>query len=466
MLGRSDTLVVVLGDLIARAAIKGGRITSWQTQRRNPADDLVTSVELALDLEDGARGRTWIVAADLWSQPVAVDAAVARRVPRDRLAQFLCFEVEPLSGISASSGQAGVVELGGTDTESNYWVTEIDRTLLDQIESLVQSRRGRLAGLFHAAGPAAAVEAKLAKGASWWRIEVWPDLVACLAGQGGKVASRQVLPRSGAGDEWQSQVKPWLDQQAGGAHGEWWSMLPEAAPTSTLARPALVLNAQDPAQVRQWAEAWAAALSRAPGVPTIVPARKPMTQQTKRALTAGLAAATLLGCVGHYQLARWLNARATTSMQAQTAVFAGPTAQAKSAMEEIAKLTKSGDELVNKHKLLAAEMVRYREAASDQKQRMLRLLETLSKACGPNVLIHKIESERNQMRLSGRCINGLEANDMAQSLARELSKIGLLVSTPDKEAQQWFRDGKPHEFELVITDSLSASSSNSVPFQQ
>lgn len=465
MLGRSDILIFVLPELIARAQVKGGRITSWQSQRRNPADDLVTAVEMALDLEDGTRGRTWIVTADVWSQPVTVDGAIARRVPRDRLSQFLCFEVEPLSGISARSGQAGVADLGGSKTEANYWVTEIDRTILDQIEGLVQSRGGRLGGMFHAAAPSVPLAPNLAQGTSWWRIELWPDFVGFISGQAGKGVSRQIVPRSAAGDEWQSQVKSWFEQQSGSSTGEFWSLSGESPLLPGFARPELMLSAQEPAQTRQWADAWAAAIARSPGVPTIVPARKPLTQQSKRMLTAGLAAATLLGCVGHYQLSKWLNARATATMQEQIATFAGPTAQAKAARDEIAKATKDADDLSKKHAALIGEMDRFRAASSHQKQRMLRLLETLSVACSPNVVIHSIEGDRNQMRLFGRCINGLEANDVAQSLAYELSKIGLLVSTPDKEAQQWFRDGKPHEFELTISDSLSASSANPFPVQ-
>lgn len=452
MFGGSDNLIVITPDAVAAAIVRGGRVQTWHSQPRDPNADLVMAVEASLDLLASRLGRTWIVAADLWSQPVGVQTSVARRVPADRLAQFLCFEVEPLSGIAARSGQAGVVALAGTDSESMYWVTEIDRTLFEQIESLVQSRGGRLAGLLHPAGAPAPVQPGVAVGTAWWRIESWQEMIVCIAGLAGKETSRRVFPRSGLDSDWQVQAQGWLDQLPAAQHGEVLDFSGLPLPSLRSSTRPLELSLVDPTLWKSWIDACAATLARRNDVPTILPGRRPMSSQTKRLLVGGAAAAAVLGCFAHLQTMSVVNRMVGGQVQGQIAALTGPTAQAKAAEQEITKLTDDVKSLTGKHEALAAEILRFRAAAQSQQERMPRLLQTLSDVCGPEVLIHEIESERDQMRLVGRCVDGRQANAVAHSLARELAELGLTVSTPNKTAQNWFRDGTPHEFELTITD--------------
>lgn len=451
MFAAPDLLILITSRMAACATVRAGQVQAFAELPRDAAADLVTAVESALDLGDPAARRIWIATSEAWSQPITIQADVARRVPPDQLPHFACFEVEPFSGISPSQALAGVSPLPRSGPDPAYWVTEVELNTLEQIDGIIRARGKRLAGLVHLAGANRWLGATGPAGA-WNRLELWPDVAVCLAQRGHRDCRRQLFARGGA-QEWVAQAEAWFAQQGPAPAQELWNVAGEFEVPAGFSPPEWPSRSPEFDGLQDWAAAWGAALAERPDVPVLNPPAPPMTARAKRFITAGLAAAALLVCVAHYQITSWMNNSAANALNQPIAELTGPTQLATALRKANSEQTKALAELTEKEQALATELARFRHAAASQRQRIPELLAALSDACEPAVLVHKVENQGGELRVFGRCLDTRQANRVVQSLAGRLSPLGLTVSPPDKNATYRLQDGGPHEFEFVISDN-------------
>ncbi|WP_254508038.1 hypothetical protein [Anatilimnocola floriformis] len=460
MFGSSENLVIVTGSHVAIATTRGRAVRSFASQQREPNADVVMAVEAALSLAPSRLGKIWLLVTDVWSQPITIAADVARRIPAGRLAQFVCFEVEPLSGIAPPQGAAGVVSLPTTGRDPSFWVTEIDRTLLEQLSSLIESRGGKLAGLLHPAGAPQPILQPTQGQRQWQRIELWPDAVVCLAGTIGRAASRRVFSLNEL--DWERDAGTWFGVQLaahsrGDAASEPSLEVLTAGfgqlPTIAQGPRATVVSLDDAAQLQAWAGAWAGQLTVKDVVPIVTLPKPPMSARSKTFATAGLAAALLAICVSHYQFASQSNRQTVSKAQTETDLLTERQTRMQETVKEVNELRADQAKLQASQAKLVEEVALFKAATADQKKRIPELLKTLAEACSEQVLVHKIESDGRNIRVRGRCVAGQQADQLAEAIARKFAPYGLAVSLPDKQALKAQSDGGPHEFTFIISEA-------------
>lgn len=459
MASSTDTLILLTARSVAVAQVQRGRVVNVREQMRD-SNDLVQTVESALDLLSDRPKRTWILAADVWSQPVSIQADIARRVPAAQLAQFVCFEVEPLSGISPRQGMAGVTPLQQpVNGDPTYWVSEVDRTIFEQVESLVVSRGGTFGGLLHPAGAPSAIQGTTAT--RWRRVEVWPDTIVCLASQGKGIA-RHLIARDLMSDDWAVEARKWFDSHPSSEHDE---LLVVA--TDTAARRSNTLfpwrEVTIPESNSFWLAAWAPAFPKAVGLPRISIVRKGLPEQTKRLMSLAATVLILVGCISAYQAVGAFNQRLLAAMREETESLKGPAKQ----VEEIRKEVTTLETQIRTTEASEVELVNaiqaYKNETLNQKRRIPEMLDVLAEACGNDVLLQGIESEGKEIKIVGRCLDARRANDVARELAIRLNPLGLYVELPDKSATYRLRDGAPHDFEFIIKDESERPKMNDLP---
>lgn len=458
MFRSTDAVLFASPARIGLALVDRGRVLSFAQSPRDPGSDLVTAVEAALDLGEGYR-RLWVVAGDLWSQAVMVPAEVARRVPAAELPQFVCYEIEPLSGIPPSQGAAGVATLDRTPTDFSYWVVELDRNLFEQIEGLVRSRGAKFQGILHAAAAPASLGTPApatATGASHWRrVEIWPETVYCLASSAAG-CRWSLFPRTAGGEDWRDRVQSWL--AADGSEG--FSETVDAARDFDSAEFAAELGfptsiwGDDADLSAAWVAGWARALASGRcAAPLVAPPPRPMSLKTKRLFSAGAAAAVLLSCVGFYLYQGSSNKTALDDVRRRTAQALAPSRAAAEIRKAMAELEKQRADYAARDAKLEAAIQSVAKASDVHERRTAVLLATLAESCGGDVLLTHIDGDASRLIIAGRTLDPRRAMEVAEALAVKLAPLKMFVDLPAEAASRTRTEGGWYEFAFAISDA-------------
>lgn len=458
MFRSTDAVLFASPARIGLALVDRGRVLSFAQAPRDLGSDLVTAVEAALDLGEGYR-RLWVVAGDLWSQAVVVPAEVARRVPTAELPQFVCYEVEPLSGIPPSQGAAGVATLDRTPTDFSYWVVELDRNLFEQIEGLVRSRGAKFQGVLHAAAPPACLGTPApatATGASRWRrVEIWPETVYCLASSAAG-CRWSLFPRTSGGEDWRDRVQSWLAADGAEGFGETLDAardLESAEFAAELGFPTSVWG--DEAEISAaWVAGWARALASGRcAAPLVAPPPRPMSLKTKRLFSAGAAAAVLLSCVAFYLYQGSSNKTALDDVRRRTALALGPSRAVAEIRKATAELEKQRADYAAREARLEKAIREVAKASEVHERRTAVLLATLAECCGGDVLLTRIDGDASRLIVAGRTLDPRRAMEVAEALAVKLAPLKMFVDLPAEAASRVLPEGGWYEFAFAITDA-------------
>lgn len=448
MISQPQVLLYFSGELAAAAVARGGKLGEVIVRRRDGGADLADSVDELLTLLRQRAPRAWVISAEVWSQPVTVPLSVADRVPRQHLAQFLGFEVEPLSGIPAAEALTAVQSVSVEGTDRQFWVSQVENGQFERVAETVAQLGGRLMGMLHPAGVPRPLSA--ASATTWKRIEVWNDLVVGIGGAGKAEVERQFFSGEGVvaaqqkAAEWLQDAAPSVVEVLAPAELQ----LPHVDGRMKSAR----LRTNDEADIQTLMQAWASVLPRKAQAPVLVALRQPMPQRTRRFVAAGLVALALIACLGHRNMMRSLNEARAEIVQQEIDTLSLPTQRAKTLQSDISDLEGKRRGTQSQVDKLDQEMERYRERMTALKQRVPHLLRTLSASSDPALLVRSIGNDGNSMRIEGTCLHPQQANMLAESLARELTPLGFAVSLPSIEGQYQLNDGGPHNFTLEISD--------------
>ncbi len=149
------TILLITPDQLVRADLNPRRLPRVRGVYAGPrpaVDDFPLLVETALRLGGRRQGSVWVLSTDFWTQTLALPAQTTAGVKNDELGRALGFEAEPFSGLSALETIVGYVPQPGHGAERFFWLTQVPRTLLEQVEYVVERAGGRLAGLGHPGG--------------------------------------------------------------------------------------------------------------------------------------------------------------------------------------------------------------------------------------------------------------------------------------------------------------------------
>jgi hypothetical protein len=438
----AETILLITNELIARADFSGGakpRLIELRQQRRPSDSDLGKLLTEAAKLGSGIGRRVWVLCEDLWTQLLIVPSAAVNGLEDEHVLRALAFEAEGLSGTPAGEAALAARQIQADPSQSTFWLSSIERPVLDQFQRRVREMGGKLAGLCHPAGMPAPI---LQQPGTWRRVESWSQSTVCIALESGKPRVAVFGPSSDQQDE------SWL--RSGKADHTELLFSSGGGPDDGLAL-------SDPKVLEAWITAWAAQLvSPSIAVPCIVPDVTPVSMQVL--LTWGILAeaAVLALCVAHWS---W-TARATDDALQQAAALRTPA-------EQIATVDKAIGSKRTEFEKLKTEVDQFefvRKSAlqefSIQKNRVLQILSSLAESKVADVMIEKIEPDgASGTSVHGLCMSPTQADELAIQLMKPLERVGLEVIPVSKQGQYLLTDGGPWNFTLSIKPKANGARS-------
>ena len=207
-MARNATTIILLtrNELVRADFARTGRrgFTGLWRQPRPEMPDLASVVEAALLQSPGVGRRVWVLSTDLWTQTLTVPSLKMAGLTPEQQASALNFEAEGLSGQPAFDSVVGYTPQPTKGPETGYWLLQATASQLAQIDAVVHGAGGQLVGLAHPAGLNRPLTGKDSR--TWQRVELWPDALVCLAGNGDGSPQVQVFNFDPQGGRWQVQV--------------------------------------------------------------------------------------------------------------------------------------------------------------------------------------------------------------------------------------------------------------------
>lgn len=449
------TILLITAERLVRADIRTGRgAPACQIYRetRPVVDDLPSLVEEAIHLGPKKLSRVLLLCSDFWTQTLPLAAETAVGMSEAELPQALAFEAEPFSGISAFDSLGSSVTLPVEDGERQFWFTQVMASIREQVEYTVQQAGGKLIGVAHPSGTPQVLDADMPDGARWQRVELWPEVIVHLDGEPDGTLHVHVVNSSPQAGFWQQDAEAWFARfdppDARETLCATDRVSPSDIPTATGDR---VIDLDEDAALEYWLATWAGQLAaRAPSVPLIRPAPKPMPNSTRFAIAGLLGAVVLLLCAGHHWWARSM----TEQAEQQFAEVKRPADELKKVEDQAKKLDSQLAAVKKQADTIRVDLATCRKALGSQRERLARLLTTLAESSSDEFVIQAIEGQRDGLQVRGICLRPEQANRLVQSMDEQLREFGLRVHLPKKEAQYMLADGGPYVFELLIQDAV------------
>lgn len=293
------TLVYVSRQSVVRADFRNGTgltpCGQWE-QLRPDLPDLASAVEYALSLGPIPARSVWVLATDVWAQVINLPLSKAAGLASADLAQVLNFEAESLSNIPAMEATVGVEPLAPSRGERPCWIAQVRIADRDAVADAVRRSGSQLAGICHPGGLPRPLGGN--PDAPFGRVELWPDAVIGTRRHPDRRLDIQVWNTDPPMGRWQADAVGWLGPATA-------DEAPVALVADGFASPkdwaGPVVRLDAPDRLAEWLQAWAALLAgRAPGVPVVTAAARPMSFTSRVAVAVGLALIAAALCFAQY----------------------------------------------------------------------------------------------------------------------------------------------------------------------
>jgi hypothetical protein len=446
--GGAFTVLLITQDQLVRADFsgKGGKSKGLWRRPRPMGEELPAVVDAALRLGKKKPKRVWILASELWTQVLSLHASATQGINDAELSRALTFEAEALSGLSAFDSEAAFVPAGSDGAQRLFWILQLPRWQRDQIDEIVRTAGGKLAGMAHPGGlPAPLDEATTGP---WQRTELWSNVIVGVEGRGSEIIRTHVINADARSRGWQAEFTTW---KAAGLKDAAQERLAEDATldVSEKGEPdAAVLDSDETigALLARWSTVLAAGKAAAP---IVAPAVKPLTRQQRSLIAAGLAA--VAGAVvgfDYYTMHREIDAAKSqvAGINAEKQRLEGIKKQSVDIAKEKEKSQKDLD-------AVKADVTKTEATFNKYRTRHARLLALLSGACPDDLMIDSVIYENGHLILAGMSIGPDSPNELASSLGHTLREIGWQVQPARKVAgEALVNNGEPWDFELELHD--------------
>jgi len=450
-MSRNATTIILLtrNELVRADFSRGGREVSglWR-QPRPDLPDLTSVVETALLQAPGVGRRVWVLSTDLWTQTLSLPGLKMAGLTAEQKASALNFEAEGMSGHPAFDSVVGYTTQPAEGQEAGFWLVQTPAAPLAQIDDAVQRAGGRLAGVAHPAGLPMPLGGKSVT--TWQRVELWPDALVCLGGNGDGRAEVQVFNFDPQGGRWQGQVDQWR-----AAHGtpDRFEMLVSADVNFTAPRDDVpVAQLSDDTALRRWLSAWASRLEeKTVRVPYVKPPPRPLSLAQRKAIAYVLMAIVGILCAGHYFL--WLQPR-LAAKQADLQAAQKP----RKDLDEMQKKTK---EMEARRLDIQKQLDGYRALAT-QRHRHAKLLAILGEQRPNDLVIQKIDVAGGELTIHGACLKETMADELAHALVKQSQDLRWEIGQSNKQALRRRADGGPWTFDLTLKE-LGTESAATTP---
>lgn len=455
-----DALTIVYIDRfrLVRAdfARRGDRPTQTWIVDRPDVNALSMLTEFALQVGPRPGRKILVLSTDIWAQVVLLDASATAMVEAKDMNRILAFEIEPLSNLSAFDAALHYLNLDNNDEHRTCWVNSLSSIDLSETATMVRRFNSQLLGIAHPSG----VPLPMAQGkepTAWQRLELWPDLLLGIdVAANGKVhaLSLNYDPRQA---DWQPDVARW-QKHLGTSHAP--QVLYGEGADGGIAEQDVSFELQDRETLGQWLGLWGrVARKRSPGIPIVRPPRRPLSVQERAAVSVGMAAVALLGCIGYSSYV----GHEQRKLQAEIEVFSEPgriLAGIKKASDGIAKDVDKKKKEVSE---LAGDLETCRHVISARQRRIAILLDALAASRSEHVVVQQIEVTSNQVRIHGLALRPEMSDRLATALKTRLQSLNWYIDPALQTDQLWLGNGGPWQFEIRLVDRDVDWSNNAKP---
>ena len=431
----SKTLLFISSADLVRADLVGERLQVERQARPEGLYDLGLLVEGALHLGGRPARKVWVLSSDLWTQTVDLPAVGTRNLEGEELATALKFETEGLSGLSPLESELGYVALAPRADARPFWVTQLSRAELSEVEGIVSDAGATLAGIAHPAGLPGSLNGS-APGEPWRRTELWPGMRFDLASEGeafevvAEPADDEGLYLAADEDSHHLLVAPDLDLEA----------REDRHPTYL----------REGSAFNRWLTCWGEALEQRGPVPCVAPPPQPLSLGIQAALTLFLLALVGALCFLHY---RSVTAQAEV-LQTELDRVASSVKKAQGVERSLTRLKREVTDL--ERSLKAGDTI-----LRAQRERAPHLLAALAEA-PEGLVIQTIEDRGQEIVVRGLVPDPRLPNQLAADLAQRLADLEWRVDPPRSTVVSGSRS-PVWSFELRIHDPHKGAPSAPAP---
>lgn len=427
-------LFVTLDQTVRADCSSGGEPRLLNLETFEGGEDLAMSVETALLSGDPTGKQLYIVSTEVWTQVLQVPARAIRGLTDSQLLASLANEAEAVSGIDLGQSELAYRTLGTAGADQNFWVSQISTFQLERLEQVVRERKSRLAGVCHPTGLAA-----LASGTP--TVELWPGVIA-----GHDRDHVQILAMDPTYNTWQTVLEPWL-ANVDPETLSYRAASPQLMTSHDTQRDWQLLSVD--ANLESWLLTVARALSKAPDVPVIQARKKPISSRQLNTITAIACGLTILACAAHFI---WLDL-SIRDLSTQAGQSREISSQITKAERELSELQRKQSLLQTKVRELTVSQELIHSTQKAHRLRWSRLLEVLPRFTPRHLVIQRIDHDKDEVKLSGLCLEPQLANQLAAGLTEHLTPYGWQVHPPQKKALERLRNGGPWSYEIVLENS-------------
>ena len=422
----------------------GGHVTVLAS---DASGDIGLSIEALLAAMPGRQKQIYVLTTEVWTQAVTVESRSLRRIDKSQVPQMLAFEAESFSGIPASSARTAILPLDAGPLETTYWVAQIDSTRFAQAADAVAFNGGKLLGILHPAGLPSPITT--AKG-DWTRLEQWDDANVVVSGHGRSSIHRKFISEAEQEVDTPAAARVFLSR-SGVQCGPIVELLTQQS-VNGIQEGGHVVDMSNESDLLSFLSAWSRELRKPKTLPVVVPVRTRASAQTKRTLGLAATAAAVIGIAAHHRLTTTHDELRVKSLQTEITELQQPIDQFTAQQKQLSELEKALADTQDKAERLQTQVVRYQGQLGIHRSRMARLLRTLGDSRPRDLMLSRVQSDGDQIRVVGRSVRPEAIIEFATAMAKQLESMNLTIRVPRREALLVTADGGPYEFEYVISD--------------
>lgn len=450
-----NTILLITRHRLTRVDVtRGSKPTlagHWR-QPRPDLPDLPSLAEATLLLGPRPGRKVWVLTTDLWTQTLDLPVQKTVGAGAAEVAAALNFEAEGHSGLSAFEALVANVPLEQREGLQHFWITQARAEDVAQIDEIVRRAGATLAGVLHPGGLPRPLVNGLHPFQPWQRIELWPDAVVGLAVTPAEQMDVRVFNTDPGLGRWRDQASIWTNERDTPEHRE--ILAADLTAPKLLPGEHLVPLDQEP-ELASWMIAAAQCLSeKRPRWPVIRALPVPLSPGKRWGVSLVLALLVTAIVLGWH---RWL----TTRLAADNAELV----KLQEPVKRKAGTEKQIKELEEKRVAVAAETAQLQRITTRvglQRERLARLLRSLSQLRQPDLMVKKIDADAGDPKIHGVCLTPELADDFARALDEKLRPSGWEVEPPKKEAQNNVVGGAPWAFEIKLKTPVDPADSKLV----
>lgn len=382
----------------------------------------------------------WILYSRLSALLVSVPEMQVKGLDKAMLAQILLYEAEGMTGQTSVENLFAYRFVKTEDEMSDYWLTQIDQGIFNELSTTLKKQKSKLAGLLSPSGLLSPLQVDDAE--QWLRLESWPNQLVALYKHD---INANINVISYDSPRWRDELQHWLADKQPGSNSE--TLL--TGRLDVLPDTAVVFDLNNSDDAALWLLRWANELIVEEGRHSAV-IRQPSAINPEHLWMAGSGLAATVLCLLN---ALWFIHERT--------VFDAEADNLRAIEKNIQDLNKRiGDVSTEKTKIeqklqqLSNDSGQVPSILSHLKQRDALLLKALADGRNQQLIIETITSSAASVVIEGVTLQQELANKLADSLAQPFKDSPWRIESPTVKNMALMADGNgPWSMVIKLVDA-------------